>query len=283
MKNQNLVVAIAAAAALTSGAFAQVFNYSPGDLLVGIRQDSNPTTDLVIDLGPESNLANVSSSITSPYQITLTTTLAGSSTGDSIQSAIHSTFGASPSGLDISVLAAGSNGSGNLFLSAVRSTATTGSAGAVSGSTAWVRNSSTTQNNPVLKINNLGNTAKFQNGIGTSVSAGIVAGNGWVSFPASTISGYTDTANSSAITPYVNNGLEASYSAGSPVSLDFYSVPKKVGSSTASTYLGFFTLDGSAHLSYVPAGAVVPEPQSYAAVAGLGLVAFAAWRRRSSK
>ena len=66
--------------------------------------------------------------------------------------------------------------------------------------------------------------------------------------------------------------------------IDFYQMnfqntnPKGNG-----TYLGFFTLDTHANLYFTPAGSVVPEPRTYAIAGGLGLLAFAAWRRRATK
>lgn len=283
MKSENLVLAVAVATAVTSGAFAQVFNYSDTDLLLAVRQDSNPNTDLVIDLGPVSNLSSIPTSITSAYQITRTTTLSGNNTGDTISSALHQAYGTSLSGLDFSLLSTDGLGNGNLYLSRLRTTATFGPASAIKGSTAWVRGTGTSQNTPVSKIVNLGNAAATQNSNGTSVADGVTAGNGWVSFPSSIEASYTKatTTTTGGLKSYVSSGLEGKYN-GSSVSLDFYSVQAKSGANP-SVYLGFFTLDSAAHLSFVPAGAVVPETQNYAAVAGLGLIAFAAWRRRSAK
>lgn len=281
MKNQNLAFAAIAAVGLASGAFAQVFSYHPNDLIIAVRQDSSATTDVEFDLGPVSNLANV----TSPYTpITTTSTLTGVGTGVNIASKIIAGVGPTTGKLDIAAFAEGGIASGKLWLSQTREGSDTG----VQGTQAiYTVDSKNTQNTTVLAINNIG------------VAAGQFAGNpvnghtglGYIQIPTSNAKSYTAMTISSITSPgtfknkFGQGSVETLTDGSGWVNFDFFSLDNHANGNTGNdaTYLGFFTLTPDARILYTPAGSLVPEPSSYAAAAGFGLLAFAALRRRFSK
>jgi len=63
----------------------------------------------------------------------------------------------------------------------------------------------------------------------------------------------------------------------SVVRSDFYEMTPGSGD---GAYYGYFELQGNGNMFFVPAGAVVPEPSTYAAIAATGLVGWALVRNR---
>lgn len=284
MKNQHLHAAAVSAFALAFTASAQL-NYADNDVILAFRQTSLPTTDLVIDIGSVDSLVSLAPR-TSPYSISTTSTLASSPGGSSISSTLLGTYGVGgslPSGIAVTAIANDYNGSAaasgyiinSLFLSKTRTTDITGLPSKVAGSAAYQTGDDNTQGLISSTIDG------FANNVGTTFQS---QGTSYVKVAPSSSYSYSYHRNNNYYGTFYENNETVTTGSGK-ISFDFYFLPSSpVGSpSQMATYLGFFSLDSQAHLTFVPAGSVVPEPREYAIVGSLGLVGFAIWRRRASK
>jgi hypothetical protein len=280
MKNLSLTIAAVAVAGVAVQATAQVFTYADNDVIIAIRQDSSALTDVLIDLGPVSNFTSLS---LGTHVIRNTGTISGQADGYNIANGIRAAYGNTlPAGLDVTAIGSDFSGDNTLFLSRTRNgaTAVDTTLSGIAGSTPWKRANKTVQANPAGVINTVGSLAFATSG------TGVVSGNGFVALPADAVQSYTVNAGTAGNlnNTFGQGNIESQTKAGSVLYFDFYQMnfqntnPKGNG-----TYLGFFTLDTHANLYFTPAGSAVPEPRTYAIAGGLGLLAFAAWRRRSSK
>ena len=280
MKNLNLTIAAFALAGGAYQAAAQVFTYADNDVIIAIRQDASAVTDVLLDLGPVSNFKSLS---LGTHFIPDTGSVSGQSGGYTIANGIRAAYGNTlPSGLDVAAIGSQTGTSTILYLSKTRtdSTAVDPTKSGIAGSTAWRRAAKTVQAPSTGVINTVGTLAFSASG------TGVTTGNGFVALPANAVQSYTVNAGTQGNlnNTYGQGNIESQTKAGSNLYIDFYQMnfqntnPKGDG-----TYLGFFTLDTHANLYFTPAGSVVPEPRTYAIAGGLGLLAFAAWRRRATK
>jgi len=281
MNSKNLVYAAAIAIAVSSSAFAQVFTYSSGDLVIAVRQVTGATTDVEFNLGPVSNLPTTGGTVV----LRNTGSLNGAASPVSIRDTLQTVYGSStPGNLSINAFASGAAASGNFWMARERTGLLSGSVG---DEGAWIRQAKTVQNNVVAAMNNVGNGAKT-----AAQFPGAITGTGYVQISSSTAQSYSDITKTPPAGTFGNKWLQGSSetynfdsgnaSVAKVINFDFFKVQFS-STPSASTYLGFFTLDNHANLYFTPAGAVVPEPQEYAAIFGLGLAGFALWRRRTAK
>lgn len=294
MKNQQIALVAVATFSLVTAASAQVFSYSSGDVIVAFRQDTGATKDVEFNLGPVSGLTGLSAG-------THVIRTAGTG-GANISASLRAAYGSSPTGLDVAAFASGptATSSGILYLSSTRTDAITPSTSATAGAntTIWTRNTKVAQNQSVTVIGNIGGKAASYS---SDPLNSPVTGTGFVQIPSSDPSSYTSLSIKNGQTgrlnatfgqgsietanfDYVSSGGSFDVGPSKEINFDFFYLTPKVGiTGGQGDYLGFFTLDNHANLYFTPAGSVVPEPSQYAGAVGLGLVAFAAWRRRSSK
>ena len=242
---------------------AQLFSYSDQNVLMSFRPASgNASTDtLLVNLGSVSTFVNAAGG-------------AGFFVGNA--SAVNSTF-ASLANLDYSVAAANRTvaGTGDQTLQTIWETRPRASVD--TQTTPWNRQSSGLLANTGSKIASLGNGATTLTGINSSTvviplsdashnvgkwvgSGSNGAGGGATGNWQSTFQGNSETKTSST---FASSDFTRS---------DFYEI---VPGSGSSTYLGFFQLNGDGSAYFSP----VPEPQEYAALAGVALIGFAVWRR----
>jgi MYXO-CTERM domain-containing protein len=293
MKNLNLVLSVAAVAASAVSAYAQSFSYSnnSGDVILAVRDDSGAKNDVLLDLGSVSQFLSggTYAGLTSPNEIVNPKGYVAGAQGISIQAALQGVYGSTlPSSLDV-----------NLFATA-RKQINSGGTGLVTSSTssAFLIAGRTGSVNGAVGTEDLSNYALMSGNANANLAANINGiGHGGAISPSSRKYGYVSMApslNSSYTTTYFQgtpNAFGGTFPANTEVQTvtgnstvaDFFYLPASGGSVTDPQYLGNFTLSSNGRVVYVAVGSAVPEPQSYALVGGLGLVAFAAWRRRSSK
>lgn len=296
MKNLNLTLSVAVVAASAASAYGQSFSYtaptyaSPtGDVMLAIRDDAGVKNDVVINLGPIT--AFKSGGSFANLSINNLVSIKGNS-GLSVASALQSVYGSTiPGNLDLNLFAVtvennvpdtGYTGPGSTKAS--RSVYTIS---ARTGSNAGGSQGTEDAPDTLSKASN-GTAANTINTIGTSATSaasapGANTKTGFVSIDPTLSLSYTQN-----LPLFVQNygNTEVTTVSGKSTIVDFFYSPANnpgVGTFTSAAYLGNFTLTSKGQLFYVPVGSAVPEPREYALVAGLGLVAFAAWSRRSSK
>ena len=230
--------------ALVSSAKAQ-YTINNNDLLLGFTS-STGGSDLVIDLGTPSNIGVGG------------TTVVG--LGSSVSLTQLNTLFGSLNNLETGVVGASL---GKVYSTAFR-TSPDNFAAANTTTPAPILLNGTVGNQARLNINNVGgditsgNQAVVPKGDGTEWSAQISAtlGNSLA----------VNYNNPDSITP-------ANFvSSGGSLYEDLY-----VSTTSSSTYLGYFTLNSNAGLSFTPSATVAPEPSSYAlfgAAAGLSLLSI---------
>lgn len=273
MKNLSFVASALALAVSATSAYAQVFSYADQNVLFAIRQDSSPTKDLIFNLGPITQFqAGGAYSGLTEHNLTAGAT--------DIGGIFRATYGGSvPSGLDVGIYATkfnglASTGKGNLWLSRTR----VGAVGPAAGSEAVLAGSGqATQGLYSGTVARIGN-----NGVNAANTGPLATAPGFVAIAASDTYSFTNVRNdqNNWNLPTGQGGFQESLTtSGTPLVMDFFFTK----ANTAASYLGYFTLKPNGALSFTPIGATVPEPQEYAAICGLGLAAFALWRRSSSK
>jgi len=270
MKKLNLLVTTLAAATVASSAVAQVFTYTPTDVILAVRKDGG-STDTLINLGPISGFTSLSTGVYAlnrPYGNTTTT----------IASVLTSTFGANLDGVTYSFFAGSAAGSGaSTFVAATRSRPSLGTQ-----STPWLRQPSGGLSSTTTSINTLGNAAA--NDALFTASSGATTGKGYVNIPSGNPESYSVNIKSSGDFGNFSGSIETGPISGKGFA-DFYNVlaqaKKPFGN---ATYLGFFILNNNGTVGFDVGNApLVPEPSTYAGVFAAGLVGFGLWRRATAK
>jgi MYXO-CTERM domain-containing protein len=293
MKNLNLTLSVAMIAAGTVSAYGQSFAYTQnsGDVILAVRDDAAKLNDVVIDLGPISafQTGGAFADLTKNNLVTI-----NGNSQLSVASALQGVYGSTlPSNLDVNLFATkrennvpntGITGTGSpkasssIFVIAGRTGSNAG--GSQGTESAYATQSKAANGATAGTINNIGgNAASSSSGNPLNSKTGFVSID-----PTSTLS-YTQTYNFGGVFQANYANTELTTVSGKSTIADFFYSPASVGTPylTSAIYLGNFTLTSKGQLFYVPVGSSVPEPREYALVGGLGLVAFAAWRRRSSK
>lgn len=259
------LLSAASLALLAPAANAALFSFADQNVLLAFRPAAgNASSDtLLVNLG----------SVSAFYNAAPASTFAVGN-----QSAVTSTY-SSLANLNYSVSAANRSvtGTGNQTLQTIWETRPRADVNVQT--TPWSRQSSGALANTAGKIASLGNGATTLTGIDASTVVIPLSDSGhsvsrWVG---SSGSGGGSTGNFNGT--FQGNGetkTPSTFTGGSFTRSDFYEV---VPGSGASTYLGYFQFNANGSASFT----AVPEPSEYAAVAGLALVGFALWRRRSAK
>jgi hypothetical protein len=267
MKMKKMAVLSAVTAGLLWGAAAdaQVFNYNPGDLLLGFR--TSGASDLVVDIGSSSLYTGGVGPfiISGPGGLNLYTSQQFSDAGLNINNLYFSVFGVSPltsRNLWMSDVSSNSawtaHGVGSQGATAgVITSIANGAADISSQSGAGVDNTTTAVVVP-SSYNSSGDTS-YTVGIGSS-------GN---------LQGYFqgDIEGTTAVYDGTNY-VASSFSSGStPIFLDLYELDT-ANSGNAGKLVGDFELDPNGTLTFDPA----PEPATWATL-GAGMMLLAAVRR----
>lgn len=251
--------------------------YNDGDLILGFRATGGTggTTNVLLNLGS----ASVFRDATSQFTLSL----------GNVDADLDAVFGGAwNTRLDLRWSVSGGqsfegNGFTDLTLFASRARAFPFGTVGAANSTAWLRQSGSTQSNPALKLEALGQ--KFGSGTtGVSGSDQIestnAAGFGLIQSHAQNNSyeefmpGGSQTGAGSSFS-YFNGGIEANFANGAiGTGLDLYFMAPGSG---AGAYEGTFTISDNATITFTPTG--VPEPGS-AFMLALGLGALLTKRRR---
>jgi hypothetical protein len=265
MKMKKIAVLSAVAAGLLWGAVAdaQVFNYNPGDLLLGLRTPGS-ADDLVVDIGSSS----IYTGGIGPFIIS------GSGGLNLYTSQQFSDAGLNINNLYFSVFGASSLPTVNLWMSGNSDWTAhgTGSQGPTAGIITGIANGA----NDISSQSGAGvdNTttavvvpSSYNTGGDTSYTVGIGSSGNLSGYFQGDIEGTTAFYNGS-------NYVASSFSSGStPVFLNLYELDA-VNSGNAGKLLGDFELDPNGTLTFDPA----PEPATWATL-GAGMILLAAVRK----
>lgn len=256
---------------VASAAF--VFTYLDGDVILGARK-SGAANNIEFNLGPASQFYNAAPG--SSFSVGNGALLKSAFNNDltsirwSVSGTIKTVAGSDPQ-----------HPVNTLWLSRARSDIGI-------QSTPWQTQTTSSQGTTGSKIQSIGNTAVTY-GLGNPSA---VVGNNVILIPGDSSSSYARWAGSGSAgfgaTANFNQTFQGdaelqvpnSFSSGS-VRADFYQLVPASSQATrgAAAYLGYFNMESTGDLRFFAAGTAVPEPGEVAAMAGIGLLAFGAYRR----
>ncbi len=248
---------------------AQSFNYNSDDLVLNFRNTGNITAnDLEVDAGPVSALANGTS----------TSVLLHGGAGGFLQQV----YGGLPSGslvIGFSAAAADSQAAGTGLIWLSRSEAGPGTL--ASGQTPPAQVAQSINNQVLNKINNIAAGAQSGTILASEVSTvpGGTSGNNYQAQGEqnTTLAGQQTINYGGQLSVLNNKGgpIESTQNGSGDVYEGLWEQPPSGAGS--DQYLGYFTFQPNGEVDFTPAG--VPEPSTYALLAGSGICAWI-FRRR---
>ena len=270
-KLTSALAALAAVAALSTSAHAQVYaSYSSGDLLLGFEQNGN-ASDYVVDIGQVSQFIGDSSPLT--FQLStsdLSTVFTSNWASNSQTNLVQWGLVGNDQGQNIA-----SDTDGNSIWY------TKGETVAGTHTTAPIRGTGSALGNISNQIQNLdtGSGGFFNTQTTSDTTNAIIqsssAANSWSSFHPGTYSGGT----AFGIGSEIEQPSSGSDTGPTDSVLDLYEVDTKTASNQPAALLGTFSLASDGVLTFDPEA--VPEPSAYA-LGITALVLFAVLKRRKA-
>ena len=229
--------------------------YNDRDLILGFRQSSGigSATSLEFDLGS----ASLFEAAGAPFTV-----------GDA--SLLNSTFGAGLLNVSFTAGAAQQVGSSpdplrTLWITEPRADVTL-------QTTPWLRKSASNQSTTTAKIGSMG--SQLSVGTATSVANAVTLANSDANSYGALIGA---NGNFGTFQGGVENSTPNPFT--TRIVSDLYKLTPSTQAGNFGTFLGYFELNSSGTMQYVPATSPVPEPSTYAAIAGVALIAFSIVRK----